>query len=525
MAALVLERRPRLRAFHGAPVRQPARRRRWRQRRRSTRGWACGRAFFAESVERIDEADRVEVGETSHRHGVAETPLKPDAEALAARNPALFERLEALGSLSARILVDRTGAVHRVRFVRDVDEDLRRPFLEVVEAARFDPSTYFDREPVVFELQVDYWINPQLPRVAYERGQPLVGDEVVEVGPLPGPGDVPGGGLPRYAAVLERGEPPVLDAGDEEWILSFMLSVDDRGNVVRATLLHDSRSGPFQIQSAPSPESEALTKYLQTFRLEPLVSRAPAIQVIDLRVSARGVEVATRAGDREELERRLAEAYRLPAGRNLDLRPQPHPPERTVLYRTGNPIPARLSPFSPDMMTIVWQGDRPAYRGSSFGRADMLSLVSILGVRRGAVRFEGGAENVRVAADVVMRDGASEEELIADLPQALEERLGLDLGVQVVSEPSRTLVLRGSVGTVALDDLYDIRPVLHIFADGRNEDLRAAPAVTFRMPPDWRTCCRTTSTCRSSTLRPGLPRSRSLYSFTTRPTRRSGWTC
>ena len=434
------------------------------------------RAFRAESVDRIDEADRVTQGAVLNITWRAETPLKPDAAALAARSPALFERLEALGSLSVTFLVDRTGAVHRVRFVRDVDEDLRRPFLEVVEAARFDPSPHFDRadsEPVVFELQVDYWINPQLPRAAYERGQSLAGDEVAEVGPLPGQGDVPGGGLPRYAAVLERGEPPVLDAGDDEWILSFMLSVDDRGNVVRATLFRDSRNGPFEVNSAPTPESEALTKYLQTFRLEPLVSRAPAIRMIDLRVSARGVEVATRAGDREELERRLAETYRLPDGRNLGLRPPPHPSERTVLYRTGNPIQARWNPFSPDMMTIVWLGDRPAYRGSSFGRADVLSLMSILGIRRGAVRFEEGAENVRVAADVVMRDGASEEELIADLPQALEEHLGLALGVRIVSEPSRTLVLRGSIGTVPRDDLYDLRPVLHVFADDRNEDLRS----------------------------------------------------
>ena len=277
--------------------------------------------------------------------------------------------------------------------------------------------------------------------------------------------------------MLERGEPPILDVGDEEWILSFMLSVDDRGNVERATLFQDSRDGPFQLSPAPTPESETLAAYLETFRLEPFVSREltpfGVILFIDLRVSARGVEVVTRAGDREELERRLAETYRLPDGRSLDLRPPPHPPERTVLYRTGHPLQARGTPWGPAIMTIVWMDDRPVFRGASFGRADVLSLVSILGIRRGAVRFEGGAENVRVTADVVMRDGASEEALIADLPRALEERLGLDLGVQVVSEPSRTLVLRGSVGAVPQDELYDFRRVLHVFTAGKDEDPRS----------------------------------------------------
>ena len=138
-------------------------------------------AFFAESVERIEDADRVHVG-GDFTIGRASTPLKPDAEALAARNPALFERLEALGRLSATVIVDREGTVRRVRFTDDVDEDLRRPFLEVLDAARFDPTTHFERGPVLVEVQIDYFINPPEPRESlYERGQALVGDEAAEM--------------------------------------------------------------------------------------------------------------------------------------------------------------------------------------------------------------------------------------------------------------------------------------------------------------------------------------------------------
>ena len=128
-------------------------------------------AFFAESVERIEDADRVYVG-GDFTIGRASTPLKPDAEALAAGNPALFERLEALGRLSATVIVDREGRVRRVRFPDDVDQDLRRPFLEVLDAARFDATTHFERGPVLVELQIDYFINPPAPRQSlYEPGQ------------------------------------------------------------------------------------------------------------------------------------------------------------------------------------------------------------------------------------------------------------------------------------------------------------------------------------------------------------------
>ena len=430
-------------------------------------------AYFADSVEQLDDADRVEVG-GDFTIGRPATAVQPDAEALADESPVLFDRLEALGRLTARVIVDRAGAVRRIRVDGDVDADLQEPFLEVLDAARFDPTTHVERGPVMVEVQVEYWINPVLPRQSlYEEGQRLVGDEVAEVVPWGQQDGFLREGFPRYATVLEKGEPPVLDVGDAEHVLSFLLAIDDRGMVESVTLVRDSRTNLYE-QSEPTPESERLVAYLETFRFEPVVlsdgTPAPATALVDLRTSTRGVEVATRAGDREELERRLAETYRLADGRNLDLRPPPHPPERTVLYRTGHPLQARAVPGGPDIMTIVWMDDRPGFRGASFGPADVLLLLSTLGIRPGAVRFEGGAENVGVAADVVIRDGASRDELLAELPQVLKERFDLDLSVQEISEPSRTLVLRGSIGAVPPDDDYDGQRVLHVFTDRKNED-------------------------------------------------------
>ena len=297
-------------------------------------------AFFAESIERIEDDDRVYVG-GDFTIGRPSTPLKPDAVALAARTPALFDRLRALGRVSATIIVDREGQVRRVRFAGDVDEELRKPFRDVLAAARFDPTTHFDRGPVLVEVQVDYFINPPEPRRSlYERGQALVGDEAAE---LMGRGREG----PRYALVVEKGQPPVLDVGGEELIFSFVLSTDAGGGVESAELFRDSRAGPAE-DSESTPESERLTRYLRTFRFEPTgggdAATDPPQLMIDLRVSPRGVEVATRAGDEEELERRLANAWRLADGRHLDLRPPPHPPERMVLYRTWRPTQARVIP-------------------------------------------------------------------------------------------------------------------------------------------------------------------------------------
>ena len=422
-------------------------------------------AFFAESVARIEDADRIYVG-GDFTIGRASTPLKPDAPALAARNPALFERLEALGRLSATVIVDREGTVRRVRFADDVDEELRAPFLEMIDAARFDPTTHFERGPVLVELQIDYFINPPEPRQSlYEPGQAFAGDEAAEV--------MGGGraGRGRYAAVLARGEPPVLDVGDGELILSFLLSADAGGSVESSELFRDSRT-PRNPEPESTPEAERLIEYLRTFRFEPIpvddAGRDGLTLVLDLRVSPQGVEVATRAVDEEELDRRLAETYRLAEGRNLDLRPPPHPPERMLLYRTGNPIQARAIPDGPSQMNIVWTDDGPWLRAGCFGCDDLESVLDTLGVRRGAVRFEGGARNARIEADIVAREGASREALLGELSRVLDERLDLDLGFRSVSEVARTLVLRGSVGAVPPDDERDGQRVLHVFTDRRD---------------------------------------------------------
>ena len=423
-------------------------------------------AFLADSVEEIDGAERVNVG-GDFTIGRALTPLTPDLPAPAAGNPDLFDRLDELGSLTATLIVDRAGRVRRVRFGGDIDDDLRRPFLDVLEIARFEPTTHVEHGAVIVEVKVDYHINLALPRQSlYHPGETFVGDEVGDV--LPDPGRERG---PRFAAILAKDEAPALDLGDGELLLSFLLSVDGAGNVESVTPFRDPRRNLLG-QPDSTEESEALVPYLKTFRFEPILRRGAPVAgtlMVDLRVSRRGVEVATRRVDENELERRLAEIYGLPEGQNLDLLPPPHPPERGVLYRTGSPVQARAVPWGADMMTIVWTAGGPSLRGACFGCGDLLAVVDVLGVRRASVRFEGGARNVPIDADIVMREGASRAALLDDLPRVLEERFDLNLDFRIATEPSPTLVLRGAVGELPADDELGGQRVLHVFTDGRDE--------------------------------------------------------
>ena len=60
----------------------------------------------------MDSADRVAiVGDFTI--GRATTPLVPDVETLTGANPALFERLDALGWLTATLIVDQDGVIRR----------------------------------------------------------------------------------------------------------------------------------------------------------------------------------------------------------------------------------------------------------------------------------------------------------------------------------------------------------------------------------------------------------------------------
>ena len=118
-------------------------------------------------------------------------------------------------------------------------------------------------------------------------------------------------------------------------------------------------------------------------------------------------------------------------------------------------------------------------RNACFGCDDLQSVLEKLGVRRGAVRFEDQAHNGRIVADIVTRDGTSLDDLLAELPQVLKERFDLDVSFQKVTETARTLVLRGSIGTVPPDDAEDGLRFLHVFTDRKNDSRSGSGGGAF----------------------------------------------
>jgi hypothetical protein len=438
-------------------------------------------AFFVDSLDQLEDAERMQVS-GDFIVGQPTTAVKPDAEALASKDPALFNRLKELGRIAVTIVIDQKGEIVFVHFEDPVSEDLQKPFVDVLNAARFEPTTHYSQGPAMVEVQIEYFINPEpLRKSFYEVGQILVGDEVGEISRVaPASPDRKAlplrEGVPRYIAILGKGEPPHLTITDGEFVMSFVLSIDGHGNVESATLLGDSRTDPIE-DSTAAPEADVLAHYLKTFRFEPLVlpdgTPAQVSAIVDIRASGRGVEIATRAaGDEEDLDRRFSEVYRLEDGRNLDLLPPPHRPERMLFYRTGSPSQARAIPSGPDQMTILWKGERATYGGSCFGCGDLRSVLRSLGFRGDGIRFEGEAENIAIEADIVIRESAAKEELLVELGQILKEKFDLNLRFEMTAEMTKTLVLRGTIGAVPEDDVREGQRVLNVYTDRKNEDSR-----------------------------------------------------
>ena len=75
-----------------------------------------------------------------------------------------------------------------------------------------------------------------------------------------------------------------------------------------------------------------------------------------------------------------------------------------------------------------------------------------------------------IEADLVIREGVPEEGLLDELSRALEERFDTALDFRSVSEVSRALVLRGSIGAVPTDAGRDDLRVLHVFTDRRDPE-------------------------------------------------------
>ena len=419
--------------------------------------WQAG--YFIQGIEDLDGAEPVWLG-GDFAIGEPVSSIKPDVEWLARERPEVLRRLKGVRHIAVRAIVDKEGRVTHLRFEEDLEPDVRDLFLETLRAARFAPTVHFERGPVFVQVALDYLIGRG--DMASSKDD---GDEVGEVLRVMTdseegyPHEAP---LKRYARILDKEDPPVLQKDRVDFLLSVLVIVGSSGVVEEARLFEGSREQ--RPPRATPAELRPLVPYLESFRFEPqyMNNGSPARfeAMVDLRLSDGRVEVASRATVNESDGDRLAEAYRLDEGRVLDLLLPPYPPERKLLIPSG-----------PDQTIIHWEDDRPKYSHACFGCTGLKELIlPSLNIPRQALRLNDALKEVRIKADVLMRPGATTDELLADLEDALREKLGLDLAFDLRTEMTPTLVLGGSIGEVPQDPESSGRPTLQVFTDRKNDD-------------------------------------------------------
>lgn len=433
-------------------------------------------AYFVDSVDELDTAERFAFG-ADFEFGRPRGTIKPDLGELSKDRPELIPRLTELATLTCSAFIDRQGRVVRVLFHGEVSDKLTRPFRQALLAARFNPTRHYDRGKAFVETTITYSINPQPIQTSFiEPGEPLLGDEVAEVLGAQRASDAAPvqEGLPYYIAVIDKAQGLPTIAMDAERTVSFRVGIDELGNVESVEPFWRAMHASGKPADLPE-EMVELIPYLRSFRFERFVledgSSARVQAVVDLRVSERSVEVATRAAGTEyEVAKRLFDAYRLEHGRNLDLRRPPHGPERMLLYRTGHPIQARAIAAGPSQMAIRVTDGEVLLDSACFGCRDLTSTLLFLGVDRHTIRLAEGLENLPIDADVVIRDGILRDGLLTDLELALGEQYDIRLKFEQVFDSTNTLVLKGSIDTARFDRDSDGQPVLHIFTDEKSQD-------------------------------------------------------
>jgi hypothetical protein len=437
-------------------------------------------AYFIDDVQELDSAEPVDLT-GDFVIGDPLTPVKPDLEKLAQEQPELLSKLEEIGHVPIRAILDKAGRLTNLRFEEEIDPAVRDLFVETLRDARFEPTVHFERGPVFVQIGVDYVVESSKAPALIPEEEALKGEEVGVVQRVMTdteegvPHEAP---LQRYASILYKPDMPLVPESDTSFLASFFVIVDSRGVVKEARLFSDSRD--HRPPSKLANGLPSLRSYLEGFRFEPqyLSDGSPArfAALVDLRVSPGRVEIATReTGSESDAEARFSEVYWLDEGRVLDLLLPPHPPERMLLYRNGNPGQARLIPSGPDQMFIYWEDDRPKYGEACFGCTGLKEFIlPQLGIPGYNVRLGQILEEVRVEVDVLMRPGATTDELLADLEAALREKLGLDLSFDLQTEMRPTLVLEGSIGEVAQDPSSG-RPTLHAFTDTKEPEGSAGP--------------------------------------------------
>jgi hypothetical protein len=122
------------------------------------------------------------------------------------------------------------------------------------------------------------------------------------------------------------------------------------------------------------------------------------------------------------------------------------------------------------MKIVLTEEARPSVPDMCFGCSGLGALLRSIGYEEHQVRGDAALLERELRADLVVRDGVAPADLLDDLEQALRERAGMDVALQLAAELSDVLVLRGSLVGVEAAAESSERQTLHIYTDQRDEE-------------------------------------------------------
>lgn len=432
-------------------------------------------AHEADSLEDLTSAERVEAGgdlrfgRWIHRGHLDPSALTPETS----------------GKISVRAFIGLEGQVLSASVENGVAPDVDRAFEQFVLGYKFEPSVHKTRGPLLVEVVFHFRIrrlgeseavarealSPERDRSRMEDGRLVATFArafVEEGGYLP-----PWPGQPKSVAASRASLPTDLPVDWRYDAIAFLLVVDKAGDVAEVNIL-DTR--------ALAPNEEEIRRlfagHLGGLEFETLVhpEHGPVVYgvIVDFRIENGFAELLLPVEESPDARKRFEEHYRLAENRTLDLIPPPFIPERVEVYRATSPAQQRLIARAPDRMTFGWTNDGLDPLGGSrcFGCRDLGSLLRALDFQDFAIRGEPELLDKEVVGDLIRRVGADRRSLLSDLEVVLRERYGLAIALELRTELTPSIVMRGRLGEIEKDPELGGRPYLHIYNDEQNPDPR-----------------------------------------------------
>ncbi len=405
------------------------------------------------------------------------------------------------GRIQVRLRVGTDGAPSSVDVMTGQDSAAVPALLPAIRTHRFEPTMHKAFGAVGVEMMYNLAIVPKLR--SFEAFRPTLGEVAEVVGALDQDDSRLSPALlaevPAHLAVIDK--PDFQGAVDQalEGDLSFGVILNRLGEVEAVERLGAAKTLMGEGGQALNQLTEQLTPWIERLQFQSYTIEPPATKVLtslDLRIQNGKPTIVTYAPPGDEWRDQLASAYSLGEGDSVKFVPAPFGPARLDLFRSLDPSAARRHTNGPAGMILAWTeaGLGGRVRGNCYGSCWLLTIdrrrrqagMSSMeeGTALGYLRDHSGLV-VEVAlgpetesaviggGDMIVRDGASDEELLDGFAAEVESILNVPVLWEQRVAQRPTIVLRGSMGVLAKEPALGNAPVLHIFNDEKDPDPRS----------------------------------------------------